>query len=148
MTNREKAIANLLAQWEAEFHAGDIDRFLKAMQLCLTFDLPIPDWAAWHFMAGAQRYGTAEARTLDEAFGVQRSKGWQQSKARGRRGRGLIAYVKMRYLTQGGMPVRDAIADIAEQMHMTESTAERWYYDDQLIAELGRPQGSKNSEDA
>ena len=147
MGNRETAITDLLKQWKKEFDQGETVRFLSAMQLCMTFDVPIPDWAAWHFQAGAGRYMSAEAKTLDDAFLVHRPKSWHQNKARARRGRGLVVHIEARYLTSNGASVEDAIAKVALNNHMDESTAERWYYDKQLLAEFGAPQNIQNSED-
>lgn len=147
MGNRERAIADRLCKWEIQFRAGHKARFLDAMNLCLSFDIPIPTWALAHFFEGAGKYMNAKVTTLDDAFDVHRPKGWRQPKEAHRITHGLRAHVKARYLTQTGMAVKPAVAEVAENLSMSEPTAERYYYDEQLMDELGRHQFSKKTDD-
>jgi hypothetical protein len=162
MGNREKAICDRLQKWEEEFQAGRKDRFLDVMNLCLSFDMKVPPWAAAYFCKGAARYETAEARTLDEAFDIKRPKGWNKSRERQYRRWGMVAAMRMYYLVSNkGISVKKAAAMVVEGysvelenstervegIHMDAATAERWYYDKRLRDQLGYPQKSKKTAD-
>ena len=148
MAKREEVIAKRLQGFEKEYRAGNFARFLDAMLLCLQYDHPIPRWAAGHFIWGAIRYETAEAWKLDDAFEVYRPKGRHQSHVIAQKTRGLIAHVQARALhTCKGVSVETAIREVAEKLHMSKATVERFYYDAEIMADLRETQIPKNTED-
>ncbi|WP_158543520.1 hypothetical protein [Dyella solisilvae] len=150
VTNRERAVAAQLEQCEVEFRAGRKKACLKAISICFQFGNPVPAWAQRAFVTGVTRYETAEARTLDEALGVKRPKGWRQSRARARLGKGTAAYVMVNALTHPSensgrqkMSVEEAVADVAERLRMKEAAVWRWHSDKELKAELSEGKGKK-----
>lgn len=138
MGNEEKMFEDLLEQSEEEYREGNAARCLDVISLCLELNKTAPQWAINHFTLGVNRYTVGDAKTLDEAFEIRRPKGWHQNRARQRYRRGLVAHLTVRALVSSrGYRVDDAIAEVAERRSMSEADVERWYYDEQLIKELG-----------
>lgn len=153
MDNREKTFAILFERFEKEYLAGNAARLLDVISLCLQFNQAVPQWAINHFAWGAARYERAEAWRLEDAFDIHRPKGEKKAHARERYRRGLVAFVKAHYLVEReGYVVRrshapthsprskknkSAAAELAKNLPMEQASVERWYYDEQLMKELG-----------
>lgn len=105
---------------------GDGMVLFETMRRCVQYGKPFPDdvWAA--FMAAVERYHTGAARTLDEAFGVSRPKGWNQPAALSRSQK-----------TELGVSVAGAVYLAVVQRHLNASRA----IDMELFDEVGEEYG-------
>lgn len=145
MGNRERAIASRLEKWEIEFRAGRKVRAFDAMNLCLTFEKPIPAWAALFFCQGIAAYNHPRTQTLDQAFGIRK----KTKLDRDRQGKRLVAHIMMTYSVETKkVGIKKAAAEVSADlqgasMKMSEATAERSYYDSRVREEVGHPQKSK-----
>lgn len=70
---------DVAAMFEKYEGTGNGIYLLQAIQACGLYRLPIPINIRRALGAVLDRYSSAEARTLDEAFGIKRPKGWNQS---------------------------------------------------------------------
>ena len=91
--------AAVLARLQKRYDTGDKDALLEALKWCLSFNILAPDWVRAHFNGAVMRYWLYEVETLDEAFGVERSKD-PRSVAAGRRASRLISEIWQHIWTQ------------------------------------------------
>ena len=132
MGNRETAIRDRLQYFETKYRDGEKERFIEAIDLCFTFGVEVPEWAAHHFCCGAQLYLTAKKRTMDEAFDVKRPKSWSQERHHKLHAKvpAAIGLVKIR--CYNGEKSGKALAAVAKKLHMSEGDISRIYYDKKL----------------
>lgn len=121
----------------------------ETMRRCVQYGKPLPGdvWAA--FMACLDKYNAGEARTLDEAFGVSRPKGWNQSAAKSRSrktGAGIscagAVYLAVIHRNLNGRAIDDELfEEIASEYHISASTARNFYRE--VKANLEKQQGQE-----
>jgi hypothetical protein len=153
MANRDESIRKTLARFEAEFRAGKRDRSLKAINFCFHVSHPVPLWAMQQFCDALWNYEMAKARTLDEAFGVIRPKGWHRDAARDRLVRGIKAVHRLRWLmAKDGKTIEEAREMVCEELGtkdnpLSEATLDRWHRSEEIAVYLGAaPQKIKKSD--
>lgn len=62
--------------------AGEAEALLDAVAICINTGIKAPPWVEKGFNeAWLVRWKTAEARTLGEAFGIERPSNWRQGRA-------------------------------------------------------------------
>jgi hypothetical protein len=66
--------ARVLDAYRRRFDAGEAEALLEALDWLLMFEAPAPDWVRWHFTRRLGAFRRLEARTLDEAFQIERAK--------------------------------------------------------------------------
>jgi hypothetical protein len=76
-TGELEALVN--AEFEKFEETGDGIYLLQAIQACGLYRLPIPFNVRYAFSQALQRYTDGKAKTLGEAFYVEREKSWNQT---------------------------------------------------------------------
>ena len=71
-----------LAELEGRYSAGESEALLDAVGICINTGTKAPQWVEMGFNAAwLVRYQGNQARTLGEAFGVERPSNWRQGRA-------------------------------------------------------------------
>lgn len=108
----------LLRRHKAKFETGDGEALLQAVSMCLESKIDPPDWLTLAVRLALVRYAGAEARTLDQAFGVHRRKGWQTKRGR----KDALVYVVWQRVVQhhraGESIGRDLFETVAEELNI------------------------------
>lgn len=121
----------------------------EAIRRCNQYGRLMPERVRNPFEDALDRYRTAEARTLDEAFGVARPKGWSQSAARSRsRKTGLgistaaAIYHSIVGATRRGRAIDDGLYEEVGSKHgVSGSTARNYYREIKALLEDERGDG-------
>lgn len=110
--------AALLARYEAAFNAGDSSALLDAVSIYLMRGIETPKWVVTGFNAAwGVKWGSGQARTLDEAFDLQRPKNWTQKRARKDR-LGCIIWQHVVWHRHRGEPIGRALFEaVAEDLN-------------------------------
>jgi len=91
VANSIPTIDERLEELRRQFESGDREALLEAIGIVLNAGPVAPSWVATGFNAAyVVGYQGANAKTLDEAFDIQRPEGWRQATARRRALRGVI----------------------------------------------------------
>ncbi len=78
MTDIETRLDHL----QRQFESGDGHALLNAVGICLNTGTKAPNWVQTGFNAAwTVRWESGQARTLDDAFDIQRPKGWSQKRS-------------------------------------------------------------------
>ena len=104
-----KYVAARLDQHCKRFLAGESVALLDVIEICATFRVPLPRWAADEFVKRFLSWADFSVPTLDEAFGVKRPKGMH---LKARRHRELLRYGILREvdrLRKQGTPLDDGL---------------------------------------
>ncbi|WP_017940547.1 MULTISPECIES: hypothetical protein [unclassified Thioalkalivibrio] len=113
------------------FEGGESAALLEAIETAASVRVPLPEWIADGFKQAWGRYTEAEARTLGESFGVERPKGWNQTK---NRQLGYMPLIQRRFeaLTKAGLktglnagPRRTVYEQIAAELADPEMLADK-----------------------
>ena len=107
----------------------------EAMRRCVQYGKPFPDRVWAPFMAAVERYKTADARTLDEAFGVTRAKNLSSpsAQAKARKARHGISTAGSIYLAvvhrnaKGRAIGEELFQEVAAEHQVSWSTARKYY---------------------
>lgn len=67
-----------LSRLKADHESGDRQAAIMALKMAWWFRVPVPDWALRTIAVGFGKWSSGDARTIDEALGVERSKGWRK----------------------------------------------------------------------
>jgi hypothetical protein len=121
--DRMKYIAARLDQHRGRLLAGESVALLDAIEICATFRVPLPQWAADEFVKRFLAWADFSVLTLDEAFEVTR-KGTHLSASRRR---ALLSYRildeiarrrKLKQPVDEGMfeAVAEAVGDVSAQL--------------------------------
>lgn len=71
-----------LEEFRKAYEAGNRIALFHAISTCLAHEVRAPKWVYDAFHVAVFGWALAEFRTLDQAFGVTRPKGWSQKRAR------------------------------------------------------------------
>lgn len=115
----------------------------EAIRRCSQYGKIMPERVRKPFEDALERYKTADARTLDEAFGVARPKGWSQSAARSRSrktGLGISVASAIYYLIAGASLQKRAIDDelyeeVGAKYGVSGATARNYYREVKALLE-------------
>lgn len=118
----------------------------EAIRRCNQYGRLMPERVRKPFEEALERYKTAEARTLDEAFGVARPKSWSQSKARTmarKTGHGIsVAGVIYRSIVGAnlrGVAIDEELyAEVGSKHGVSASTARNYYREIKALLESER----------
>lgn len=114
--------------------SGDGRQLLEALlDVCMS-NAPMPNWLSFRLAGAVRKYTDHEAKTLDEAFNVQRPKNYHhQSKKRRRQAIGSF-YVDVLTLRAAGVPIDDELfAAVGDLYKIKRTTASEWYVDRQKV---------------
>jgi len=89
---------------------------------------PLPPDLLEAFVQSLHEYRGARARTLDEAFNVERQKGWRQQAAMDKSKKHHIRLAVERYRDEGA-PIDEAIRMVAEEVGFCKTKTEELYYE-------------------
>lgn len=115
----------------------------EAIRRCNQYGKIMPERVRKPFEDALERYKTADARTLDEAFGIARPKGWSQSAARSRSrktGLGISVAAAIYYLIAGASLRKRAIddelyAEVGAKYGVSGATARNFYREVKALLE-------------
>lgn len=112
---------------QGSFDAGQKSAALAAIKLGYFFGERPPQWALKFFSDALSRWGMAEVRTLDEAFGVERPKGFRQDAANRRAmfGSAILIEVNRRLETEAYDD--EIFSDVGEKWGMGKTAAKDIY---------------------
>jgi hypothetical protein len=112
-----------------QFDAGHRQSALTAIQFAWMLRAPVPDWALAVIGQAVRDWNGAEFRTLDEALGVQRPKGWRMDAARRAQMLGGAIFVGVNQLLAAGEPYSDDVfAAIGARWGVGKTAAKEIYY--------------------
>lgn len=66
------------ARWRDDYEAGEKEALIAVLWLAGAMRSPAPEWASHALFQGLSAWRNGEYRTIDEALGVQRPKGWRK----------------------------------------------------------------------
>jgi hypothetical protein len=97
---------------------GDNEALLNALMMAIKHGLPLPVEARRMILDRFQRYYLFEVRTLDEAFGVSKPKGFRLKDRRRRNKARFPVIKKVRILIEQGEPIAPDLFDrVAEEVN-------------------------------
>jgi hypothetical protein len=132
----DQVAAELMERFKEEvlqgLQQGDGRSLLALMDMLLKEGAPLPDWLAAAWCAGYERWNGFEVRTLDEAFGVQRSPSFNLPAARKRHLLSLEVALDVRdeYALgprEGGVSREVAIERVAARRHLSAKVVEGYW---------------------
>ena len=108
---------------------GDDSALLEVAEWAMYRDELVPDAAARAFGHARAKWETAHTRTLDEAFGLERPKGWRQHDAR-RWGKAGAVYLEVKRINEReGVPIGPDLFERAGAAYaVSRTTASEMYY--------------------
>jgi hypothetical protein len=124
-------LAPRLAKYHERFLGGKAVALLDALEVCATFRIPPPQWAADEFVKRFLSWAGFDVLTLDEAFGVTR-KGVQRKARQQREQLGYAVWSAAKRLhQQENVPIGDQLWDrIAEVVvGCSPALAKKIYYE-------------------
>ncbi len=80
------------------------------------------------FARARARWATSHARTLDEAFGVERAKGWRQHDARTWGKAGAVYLEAKRLHEKEGMPIDERCSSGGDEYNLGKTDAGELYH--------------------
>jgi hypothetical protein len=127
--DHDKALWNKALAYSARRAAeGDGEELLRVVYLSALHQLPIPDDVRGLLVQTIRDYLTLEVRSLDEAFGVERPKGFRLADRRRRLDLEVPVYNFVIERVELGEPVDDALHDAAKHFGTSRTIASEMYY--------------------
>lgn len=109
------------------FERGDKAAVLLAVEIACRAGCKIPEWAKPHVLNALQGWRFARFRTLDEAFDVERPKGFHVDKVHKWRRYGAEVWAEVDTERELGKSLDDAVAAVAARYGLNESETKRMY---------------------
>ena len=108
---------------------GDRSALLDAMLSVVASREPWPEWLSDEVAAAIYRYRYHHARTLDEAFGIARPRGYSQEANSKRWYIGLNVMWDTRFLIEAGAVVDEALFEAVGTVNrIGKTSASKYYY--------------------
>jgi hypothetical protein len=124
-----RLIANDLKKMRADYEGGKKLRLLAAAVRCGKTGVLLPDWIVDGLEEIHRRYTTCEVRTMDEAFGVERPKGFHAGAAHEEIVKSVGVFKRVVELRRGGCAVSDDFfAGVGQEFGVSATKARNWYY--------------------
>ena len=73
----DETMSAMLEWYRQKYEGGDGAALLKAIEYCGMYRLVMPDWIVTNFATSFHSWDRFECKTLDDAFGVARPKGFR-----------------------------------------------------------------------
>lgn len=108
---------------------------LLALEIASECKCEIPAWAAGHIVKAIRDFRFARYRTLDEAFGVARPKGFSLNSENKRLNYIWSVHVAVQDRTENGNNLETAIEAVAKDFGFSESDVKRLYYEAKKLLE-------------
>jgi hypothetical protein len=125
-TRGQKAAFDSLRE---RFESGDRTALIVAVSISCSGNCRVPDWAAPHIKRAADSWRYAEFRTLDEAFGVTRPKGFSIQAMRKKIKYLFVIECEISELLDREESLEVAIERVSEKHNFSESDVKRMYYE-------------------
>ncbi|MFP4076918.1 MAG: hypothetical protein ACLFTD_10635 [Halochromatium sp.] len=109
------------------YRNGDNLALLEAVQFSLGNSATLPPDIIRAYASAMTAYHLGEAKTLDEAFGVQRPKHWRAQSQKDAHRAGEV-FSRVNRFREQGMAIDKAIGEVADQMGWNETKVETFYY--------------------
>ena len=106
-----RQLAHDLDVMRSAYREGKKIRLLEAAVRCGKMKVPLPSWVVDGLEEVFRRYSTCEVRTLDEAFGVSRPKGFHSGKMNEVLTKSLWVSFRVEELRRNGQSVSDEFFD-------------------------------------
>lgn len=114
------------------YESGDRAALIFAIECCATFELPLPGWTSPLVVDACRAWRRFEARTLDEAFGVERPSGFRLVEAGAKASLAFEVFQLLWAAKKNGDAIdQDLFEEIAEKLNVSASSAKRAYYSEQ-----------------
>ncbi|MBS3955043.1 MAG: hypothetical protein KGZ88_18980 [Methylomicrobium sp.] len=122
---REKHLQSKLDWLKSEFENGDKSALLDAVDWCAAWRLVMPDWVANNFMHQHRRWQQFKVKTLDEAFDVQKPKGFHLNKHKQEVDKTFDVYLAILEAERRGLPISNdgAISEVCQKFGINEQMA-------------------------
>jgi hypothetical protein len=112
------------------YECGEKDYLLEALRLCcVSEEQKLTDWVAREVVIAIDKWDRSKVRTLDEAFDVERPKGYSQKAAEKKRALQNIVFVEVTNLRRD-QPVDDFLFETVGNEHGIGITQAKYYYYD------------------
>ena len=109
--------------------SGDAGALLHALYFASHDDVPMPDWLGARLGRALNAYNGHEARTLDDAFGISRPKGYHARANRERWLKGPLIVSDAMTLHASGVPLGVAMFDALGDLHgISKTRASEYFY--------------------
>lgn len=119
----------VLREFEILYQRGWKLAALLAVDHAAAFCLPAPSWAAIALSDAVHRWNSAEARTLGEAFEIERAKNWNQAAAQAEAESLSLVMETIDHLRSEGKKMDQGLFDSVEELTgIGAATAKRWWY--------------------
>lgn len=110
------------------FEQGDKSCALHALAFACYFDSRPPRWAIEHVITGYRNWHGAEVRTLDEALGIERPKGWRLGPARNAARHGGAIFIEVNKLLEKVDFTDDVFHTVGERRGIGKTATSEIYY--------------------
>lgn len=129
---RPRKLSEALVEWcRKQYAGGNSLMLLIAVDACLRTGSKVPPWAAQKFCDQIDEWLRAQAKTLDEAFGVQRPAGQHFDRRKQREA--LRPYIVLRVLDLNklqGVPIGDGLFEqVARELNVSASYVREVHYE-------------------
>ena len=113
------------------YEGGEKDCLLEALRLCcVSEEQKLADWVAREVVIAIDKWDRSKVRTLDEAFDVERPKGYSQKAAEKKRKLQSIIYVEVRILVSEGQAIDEFLFEtVGEKFGIGKTQASKYYYE-------------------
>ena len=115
-------------RFRLHFEQGDKSCALHALAFACYFDCRPPRWAIEHVITGYRNWSGAEVRTLDEALGIDRPKGWRLGPARNAARYGGSIFIEVNKLLEKVDFTDDVFHAVGERRGIGKTAASEIYY--------------------
>lgn len=130
MTQYWLEAGHALEQERTKSEANDKRAVLRAIYLCATYNMPLPEWARAAFCAVYSGILDAEIRSWDEAFGPAFPKGTHVAKLKGRERLKNDVYREICYARIEGKGLGDELySEIAAKLNTNKDKVKELLYE-------------------
>lgn len=126
-------------RFRLHFEQGDKSCALHALAFACYFDSRPPRWAIEHVLTGYRNWSSAEVRTMDEALGIKRPKGWQLRTARNASRYGGAIFVEVNKLLEKEACTDDVFHQVGKRRRIGKTAASEIYYGELRALEERQP---------
>lgn len=118
-----------------KYECGDSTALIDTLRYCLTFTVPVPEWAAAPVRDGLTGWRFDRYKTLDQALGVQRPKNYDNTRGLSKNRYLWEIYDEVRAAHEAGVPLDETFDKVSEKYGTSASTVKRMYYEAKKLIE-------------
>lgn len=129
MSSEHDAELNMLLWYQKQYEKGDKSALLEAIEHCAMCRLVMPDWVVSDYVFAFRSWSRLKVKTLDDAFGVAKPKGFRIEVAKEEMYTATAVYMEIIRLERQGFPIHQdgAIAEVCEKFHINRDKAWKYY---------------------